>query len=92
MIGQLTFIDLLNYTQTELGENFNIRDFHYQVLRHGSVPLHYIKYEIKKYVACKKDNADCQNLQASGKTSGDMNVQSNQDFNFQEIVNSDMYY
>ena len=60
MVGQLTFIDLLQHARKELAENFDIRDFHYELLRHGPVPLHYIKYLVEKYVACKKNGTNCE--------------------------------
>lgn len=60
MVGQLTFIELLEHARKELAGNFNIRDFHYELLRHGSVPLNYIKYQVEKYVACKKNGTACE--------------------------------
>ena len=94
-IGQLTIIDLQEYARKELGEKFKIREFHYELLRHGSVPLDYIKYQVKKYVDCVKNNADCKNSQ----TAASNMVSKNSDFDLSdlelylyEMSNRDRYY
>jgi hypothetical protein len=91
-IGQLTFIDLQEYARKQLGTKFNIRDFHYELLRYGSVPLHYIKYQLKKYVACKKNDTDCQ----YSRTAVSIMVSDSNGLDFEsdlhEMSNSDRYY
>ena len=93
MVGQLTFIDLLQHARKELGKNFNIRDFHYELLRHGSVPLHYIKYQVERYVACKKNGTDCEHSRpktspASGESSSTLEYE----MNLHEMMNFETYF
>lgn len=38
-VGQLKFLDLKEKSRRQLGENFDVREFHEEVLRHGAVPL-----------------------------------------------------
>ena len=75
-----------------------MRDFHYELLRHGSVPLHYIKYQVKKYVACEKDkqSADCKYTWSAasvvdGKDSA-YSTFSEDAFDFQEFLITERYY
>ena len=94
-IGQLTIIDLQEYAQKELGEKFKIREFHYQLLRHGSVPLDYIKYQVKKYVDCFKNKADCKNSQTEASNmvseNNDLDL-SDLELDLYEMSNTDRYY
>ena len=38
-IGQLKFLELKSKAQKSLKDRFNIREFHDEVLRHGSLPM-----------------------------------------------------
>lgn len=38
-VGQLKFKELREKAHKALGDKFNVRDFHYEVLRHGALPL-----------------------------------------------------
>lgn len=55
MLGQLSIMQLKKEAETALGESFNLKDFHFQVLRRGPSPLNYLKESIRKYIACVKD-------------------------------------
>ncbi|WP_281558432.1 DUF885 domain-containing protein [Thalassomonas sp. RHCl1] len=49
-MGELTIKRLRRETEQALGEKFDIREFHDQVLKHGSVPLQVLEQQIKHYV------------------------------------------
>lgn len=55
MIGQLKIIDLREYATKELGDDFNLKDFHFHLLAQGSAPLSYLEESVKEYVRCSKD-------------------------------------
>lgn len=55
MLGQLVIMKLKKEAEDELKDNFNIKDFHYQILRQGPSPLSYIEDSIRKYISCAKD-------------------------------------
>ncbi|XP_048584057.1 uncharacterized protein LOC5511190 [Nematostella vectensis] len=55
MIGQLDIKKSRQYAIEQLGDAFDLKDFHYQVLKQGSSPLAYLSDHIKRYVACRKD-------------------------------------
>ncbi len=49
-IGELTIKRLRKETEQALGQDFDIREFHYQILRHGSVPLSVLEEQIQLYI------------------------------------------
>ncbi|WDE10302.1 DUF885 domain-containing protein [Thalassomonas haliotis] len=49
-MGELTIKRLRRETEQALGDKFDIREFHDQVLKHGSVPLQVLEQQIKHYV------------------------------------------
>jgi len=49
-IGELTIKRLRQETEQALGQNFDIREFHHQILRHGSVPLSVLEEQIRLYI------------------------------------------
>ena len=55
MIGQLKIIELREYAMKELGDKFNLKDFHFYLLSQGSAPLSYLEESISEYVRCTKD-------------------------------------
>lgn len=57
MIGQLHIMKLREYAQKKLGEAFNLKDFHLQVLYQGSAPLSFLEESIKEYVDCALNNS-----------------------------------
>ncbi|CAN5190281.1 DUF885 domain-containing protein [soil metagenome] len=54
-IGQMKILDLLNKSRQELGDKFDIKGFHDEVLRHGSLPLNILEENIHKWIAKQKD-------------------------------------
>ena len=55
MIGQLEIERVREMAEKELGEDFSLKDFHYEILREGEFPLDYLEEHIKAYIACKKN-------------------------------------
>lgn len=55
-IGELTIKRLRNEVEQALGENFDLRDFHDQLLKHGSMPLSMLDTVITGYINEQKIN------------------------------------
>jgi uncharacterized protein (DUF885 family) len=53
-IGQLKFRDLRAYATRQLGDKFDVRQFHDQVLASGAVPLDILERRVKEWAAGKK--------------------------------------
>lgn len=53
-MGELTIKKLREMAEFELGETFNLREFHDQVLKNGSMPLSMLEQLIIEYVETKK--------------------------------------
>ncbi|WP_420318180.1 DUF885 domain-containing protein [Ekhidna sp.] len=53
-MGELMIKKLRNDASTALGEYFDIQEFHYHVLKNGSIPLPILESEIKSYITAKK--------------------------------------
>ena len=53
-IGQLKITELRNKAQQELGDKFDIREFHAQVLGDGSLPLAVLEAKIDRWIATRK--------------------------------------
>lgn len=64
MIGQETFIKLRRLAEKELGPKFSMKEFHYQILRQGELPLKYMEEHILRFIKCKKDSSGlgCQEI------------------------------
>ena len=54
MVGQLKILELRERAKNELGDRFDIRDFHAAVLENGSLPLDVLEEQINAYIAAKK--------------------------------------
>tara|TARA_R110001592_G_scaffold135721_1_gene352162 strand:- start:3775 stop:5625 length:1851 start_codon:yes stop_codon:yes gene_type:complete len=54
MIGKLKIMELREWARDELGEQFDIRGFHAQVLKDGPVPLNILEQKVKAWVASEK--------------------------------------
>jgi len=55
MIGQLKIIEPREYATKELGDDFDLKDFHFHLLAQGSAPLSYLQESVQEYVRCTKD-------------------------------------
>ena len=53
-IGELKIKELRAYATKELGEKFNVRAFHDQILGTGPLPLDVLEKHIKEWVADQK--------------------------------------
>ncbi len=53
-IGQLTITRLRNEAQTALGQKFDIRDYHAQVLDTGALPLPILEKKIDRWIAARQ--------------------------------------
>ncbi len=53
-MGELKIKELRAYAEKTLGDKFDIRLFHDEVLRHGAVPLDILETQVKAWVATKK--------------------------------------
>jgi len=49
-IGQKFINDLRTKTELELGDDFDLREFHTQILKNGSLPLHLLEQQIELYI------------------------------------------
>lgn len=49
-IGEMAILDLRARAESELGENFDIRDFHDAVLLTGGLPMDMLEREIERYI------------------------------------------
>lgn len=53
-IGMNKFLELRDYAKAELGEDFDIREFHDVVLTNGSVPLNVLEEMVREWVEIEK--------------------------------------
>ena len=53
-VGMTKILELRDLARTELGDQFDIREFHHVVLTSGSVPLDILEDLVKQYIAGKK--------------------------------------
>ena len=53
-IGQLKIQELKDRAKSELGENFDIKDFHHEVLKRGALPLDILEQYIDQWIAQAK--------------------------------------
>ena len=56
-IGQLKFIELRERAKKELGDKFDIRSFHDEVLSGGALPLDVLELSINSWIAAQKQPA-----------------------------------
>ena len=49
-VGQLKFRDLRQRAQKEMGQRFDVRDFHDVVLRNGRMPLDLLEGQVNEYI------------------------------------------
>jgi uncharacterized protein (DUF885 family) len=49
-IGEITIRNLRKRAEAKLGQNFDVREFHHQILKNGSVPLKVLEDQINAYI------------------------------------------
>jgi len=49
-IGEITIRNLRKKAEEKLGQNFDVREFHHQILKNGSVPLNVLEDQINAYI------------------------------------------
>ena len=54
-IGAMTIQRLRRKAEAELGDKFDVKDFHAQVLMTGALPLAILEQKIDRWIASKKD-------------------------------------
>jgi uncharacterized protein (DUF885 family) len=60
-IGELTIKRLRKNAESSLGEKFNLRDFHDQILKNGSMPLSMLEKVINQYIVEQKQKVKHKN-------------------------------
>jgi uncharacterized protein (DUF885 family) len=53
-VGELKFKELRKSAKAELGDNFDLREFHDQLLKHGALPMDVLEKTIHEWVASVK--------------------------------------
>ena len=53
-IGQLKIIELRDKAMSELGDKFDIRDFHDHILSFGSIPLNILEEKVEEFIEVRK--------------------------------------
>lgn len=53
-VGMLTILSLREHAKAELGDKFNLKAFHREVLTHGALPLKVLEHVISDWVAMQK--------------------------------------
>ena len=49
-IGQLKILELRNKAEKMLGDKYDIKDFHHEVLKRGSLPLNLLEFYIDQWI------------------------------------------
>lgn len=55
MVGMIKMLELRELAKTDLGDRFDIREFHDVVLQNGAVPLDVLEQLVRDYIAAKVD-------------------------------------
>jgi len=53
-VGELKILELREKVKTELGDKFDIKEFHNTVLANGTMPLSVLELQVDKYIESKK--------------------------------------
>jgi len=54
-VGMTKLLELRDRARVELGDQFDIREFHHVVLTNGSVPLDILEDLVNEYIATRKE-------------------------------------
>ena len=63
-IGQLQILELRQYAKDQLGDKFDIRGFHDEVLEGGALPMNVLKERIHDWVALQKSSSESPKAEA----------------------------
>jgi len=63
-IGQLQILELRQYAKDQLGDKFDIRGFHDEVLEGGALPMNVLKERIHDWVALQKSSSESPKTEA----------------------------
>jgi len=61
-VGQLKFRELRQLGKTALGERFDVREFHDEVLRHGALPMDVLEKTVRDWITVRKNKAPVKQL------------------------------
>ncbi len=64
-IGQLQILELRQYAKDQLGDKFDIRGFHDEVLEGGALPMNVLKERIHDWVALQKSSSESPKTEAN---------------------------
>jgi uncharacterized protein (DUF885 family) len=53
-VGQMKFLELRKRAETELGDRFNIKEFHEVMIGNGAMPLEVLDGQLTRYLETKK--------------------------------------
>ena len=56
-VGMTKILELRELAQSELGDRFDIRDFHNVILTNGSMPLNILEDLVRQFIAEKKSRS-----------------------------------
>ena len=54
LLGEMEILRVRAMVEKELGPDFSLKEFHYQLLRFGEYPLDYMEKYFRYYISCKK--------------------------------------
>ena len=50
-IGQLKILELKNTSKLKLGDEYDVREFHHQILKNGALPLYMVEQNINNWIS-----------------------------------------
>ena len=50
-IGQLKILELKNTSKLKLGDDYDVREFHHQILKNGALPLYMVEQNINNWIS-----------------------------------------
>lgn len=100
MIGHQQIVKSRAYAQKELGDKFNLKDFHFYLLSQGAYPLKYVTEIVETYVGCMKNKTQsgCDNVlnppRAPEGSGIDQGIQGDTEYQYDppEIIRQARYY